>query len=59
MLSQQRDRNEGIKIKVEFIEHNGTKYAEIIWADAQVNETTFVLAWVLPSILACWATRQA
>jgi hypothetical protein len=26
---------------VEIIEHAGTKYAEIIWADATVDETTF------------------
>ena len=26
---------------VEAIEYNGTKYAEIIWASATVNETTF------------------
>lgn len=26
---------------VESIEHNGIKYAEIIWADTQVEETTF------------------
>jgi hypothetical protein len=26
---------------VETVEHNGTKYAEIIWADTQVKETKF------------------
>ena len=28
-------------MSVESIEHNGTKYAEIIWVDTQVSETTF------------------
>ena len=28
-------------MSVDSIEHNGTKYAEIIWADTQVSETTF------------------
>ncbi len=28
-------------MSVEVIEHNGTKYAEIIWADTRVEKTTF------------------
>jgi hypothetical protein len=28
-------------MSVEIVEHNGTKYAEIIWAKARVNKTTF------------------
>ncbi len=28
-------------MSVEIVEHNGTKYAEIIWAKARVDKTTF------------------
>ena len=28
-------------VHVETIEYNGTKYAEIIWADTRVAQTTF------------------
>ena len=28
-------------MSVELVEHNGTKYAEVIWTDTRVGETTF------------------
>jgi hypothetical protein len=31
----------GVLMNVESIEYNGIKYAEIIWADTRVEETTF------------------
>ena len=37
-MSVERDQTTG---SVESVEYNGTKYAEIIWADAQVDHTTF------------------
>src|SRR5690349_11537255 len=29
------------RVSIEVIEHDGTRYAEIIWADVQVEKTTF------------------
>lgn len=36
-----KDRDCGYAMSVETIEFNGTKYAQIIWADMQVTKTTF------------------
>src|ERR1700682_3091214 len=36
-MSARTDSNSG----VETVEYDGTKYAEIIWADTQVDHTTF------------------
>jgi hypothetical protein len=36
-----KDRDGGYAMSVETIEFNGTKYAQIIWADMRVTKTTF------------------